>query len=227
MSEKIMSIEDRIMEIETLHLVLGVKLKELKTELAIAKRNKQAELPLDLTLDLNQSNENKTLTLSVVSPSDNIIDLDERKKAASSVIETLLRAKSNFIGHHSLFTKYLSSTVINSGKGFIKPTDKFAQYEEDALQAPIDKMIGWPSGFYRNIYTKETQLLISTTNSETGEIVVFCIDGLPGNDGYVFVASDYTVDKKHILQINDIDHLTALTNLLSRALDHINSEYEF
>lgn len=95
-------------------------------------------------------------------------------------------ALDRLAGPTSVFIRYLSPATIRKGRGFIKPCETFQQYEEDVSSADCERVISWPSGFYRDRETKETQFLLSIPSpiDEVKSLSV-CVLGLPGNEGEV------------------------------------------
>ena len=82
-----------------------------------------------------------------------------------------------FIGPDNIFIKNLSSEVINSGEGIIKPVINFQHMSADINNIPISRLITWGSGFFRNDVTKQDQLLLHVNNE-----FVACIDDLPNSE---------------------------------------------
>lgn len=95
-----------------------------------------------------------------------VVYLHERRKAAQEKLS----------GPTSLLVKYLSSKIIEGGRGFIMPIPDFKQYDDDILFASTDSLKKWPCGFYRNRKNQEVQLLLRTVDG-----TIICIDGLPSN----------------------------------------------
>ena len=79
----------------------------------------------------------------------------------------------------AILLKYLSPSVITGGKGFIKPTELFLQFNNDIFTASPSRLESWPSGFYRDATTLEVQLFIYT------ESFMLCVNGLPGITGLI------------------------------------------
>lgn len=70
----------------------------------------------------------------------------------------------HFFGTGSLFARYLSSEVIEAGKGMIRPRQpgSIKQYKEDLQAAAPNSLAEWPTGFYRNAGTSALQFLLQT-----------------------------------------------------------------
>ena len=76
-----------------------------------------------------------------------------------------------------MLIQFLAPSVINGGRGFIRPITEFPQYDEDVILTSVQRLKEWPQGFYRNRVTKELQFFIKTNN------LIACFDALPGIDG--------------------------------------------
>lgn len=66
-----------------------------------------------------------------------------------------------------LFEDKLSPAVMQTGRGFYKPTKGVVgSYKEDILTTDTAKVLSWPTGFYRNT-NGNTQLMIGTNSFVT------------------------------------------------------------
>lgn len=93
-------------------------------------------------------------------------------------VEQVQNSPSDEMVHHhaqmnlfNLLATYISPEVWTMGMGFLKPAvwtggeqedygRKLLQYQEDIAKMDIDKLLNWPSGFYRDSQTKRPQLFI-------------------------------------------------------------------
>lgn len=96
-------------------------------------------------------------------PTESALDIGE---PSAEMLRT--HARLNLI---NLLATYISPEVWTMGMGFLKPAvwtggeqedygRKLLQYQEDITKMDIDKLLNWPSGFYRDSQTKRPQLLI-------------------------------------------------------------------
>lgn len=85
-------------------------------------------------------------------------------------------------GADAIWSTYLSPSIFEGGRGFIRPNDNFKQYEEDIMRADPSRLLSWPSGFYRNTVTRETQFYVQIVLDD-GEALFFCLDNLPTVNG--------------------------------------------
>lgn len=91
----------------------------------------------------------------------------------------------HFIGTGSVFSKYLSPSILSGGKGFVEPGyGGFYQYNDDALKISPQSLQqnDWPSGFYRDSSTRLQQFLIMN-----GKVQVL-VTNLPNTNVEVFVS---------------------------------------
>lgn len=108
----------------------------------------------------------------------------------------------HFLGNGSLFTKFLSPTVLHGGKGFVEPNyGSFVQYNEDAMQIspPQLQANGWPSGFYRDRGTRLQQLFL------TNEKIQVLVTNLPNPEYSVFVSMEPFSGRTDIRSLSLID----------------------
>ena len=111
-----------------------------------------------------------------------ILDQETEIKKVSE-IKDYADSKNLLCGKDGLLVKYFSPTIVNGGKGFIKPNDFFQQYEEDIFLSSTMRLFttAWSAGFYLNKKTSNIQLLLKLKD------VVICIDGLPSLDVQLYV----------------------------------------
>jgi hypothetical protein len=105
---------------------------------------------------------------------------------------------NRLVGDSSIFTEYLSPSIIYNGKGFITVTDDFKQYVNDIDEINAADLVNWPSGFYRNSNTMERQLLLVTKS------FIVLLDGLPVNTRMPFVYKLPYKAHSGILSVDDL-----------------------
>lgn len=98
--------------------------------------------------------------------------------------------KKMFLGADSLLVRYLDAKSIVGGKGSLAPGSLLRQYDEDIWPATAARLLMWPSGFYRDAVTKDTQLLLKAPSRH----LLLCINGLPGNTPVVKL-HEYVVEQ--------------------------------
>ena len=127
-----------------------------------------------------------------------------------------------FIGAESQLIKYLSPSAIRGGKGFIKETESFRQYEESLMSAPIDSVINWPSGFYRSELTGDVQLLLKSDE------FALVFEGLPADNGKVSVIR-FMDEEPQLTDLKDIDdsELVRLEGMLITVLESVMDAHGF
>jgi len=123
-------------------------------------------------------------------------------ESATKIMERIA-IESNLIGEKSFFIKWLHRSVVRDGQGLVDVCNKLPQYGADALTTPPHILINWPSGFYRNAATTDTQLLLRLN----GKYAV-CVDGLPGANYQVSV---FIFDT----------HISVLNNLASCSIEEL------
>lgn len=104
--------------------------------------------------------------------------------------------KEFFFGSNSLLTRYLSADAIAGGQGVIAAGWVLKQYTDDILTAIPQRLLMWPSGFYRNATTKDQQLFLKSPDRHH----LVCIDGLPSNTPQVLLYH-YSQDAREFLRI--------------------------
>ncbi len=129
-------------------------------------------------------------------------------------------------GGQSSILKFLSPTIIHGGRGFIKPTATFQQYEEDIMKADPDRVLGWPAGFYRNRDSKDEQLLVHVISTDNDR-VSYCLDALPSNDGRVRIIHSLVGCQAMSGELTDFNarRLNFLHENLIKALDDLYSHH--
>jgi len=143
-------------------------------------------LPWDTKRDVNDKFEKINLTPISISTeysayySETFSDKTTTIISATSDKTVLEQLRDHLVGENSLYTKYLSSIIIEKGKGNIAPT---TTYTEDIFTVSPNTLLSWPDGFYLNCVNKEVQFLISTGLP----YMMFCLDGLPGNNSRLLV----------------------------------------
>lgn len=85
----------------------------------------------------------------------------------------------HFFGTGSIFSRTLSPEVMTNAKGLIAPNfvEAVKQYNEDAVRSQPERVMNWPTGFYRDEQTKTHQFFANTNKA------LVAITGLPGSTG--------------------------------------------
>lgn len=125
-------------------------------------------------------------------------------------------------GPKNVFLTYLSPSVVDGGRGYIKPNGTFCQYEEDAMTADPERLFAWPSGFYRNALTRESQFHVRIM-MENGVTWMFCLDNLPLADGNQRIITRTLTGENLIKALADIsnDDLTAIISELQTTMNKL------
>jgi hypothetical protein len=149
-----------------------------------------------------------------------IDDVIEFKNTENDIREGLFK---QIRGKDSIINMFLSPTVINGGRGFIRPIPAFMQYEEDISFLNPDRLMVFPAGFYMNRVTREIQLLIFTRSC------IVCIDNLPGIEGNVrFMIADRSGYKTNELYKEaSSEDLILLISQLEESFKELMSQCDF
>ncbi|EKD22555.1 MAG: hypothetical protein ACD_84C00047G0002 [uncultured bacterium] len=123
-------------------------------------------------------------------------------ESATKIMERIA-IESNLIGEKSFFIKWLHRSVVRNGQGLVDVCNKLPRFGADALTTPPHILINWPSGFYRNAATTDTQLLLRLNDR-----YAVCVDGLPGTNYQVSV---FIFDT----------HISVLNNLASCSIEEL------
>lgn len=164
MRTKTVQIEDNEKEIKVSNPYEEISKLHQIVEAICGKMKLMERSILKLTKDLADKETNECL--QIIHSAKSSVGLDMEAIAAQVPLpmvktEEQIAFRNHFVGRSSLFARFLSPTIVNSGRGFIKPVDGFKQYEEDITSVDLSNLLEWPSGFYRNRETKEPQLFIS------------------------------------------------------------------
>lgn len=134
------------------------------------------------------------------------LDLEEIAKQIeaepSNQGAVLEAAMSTIWGPKGVILKHLSPTIIEGGRGFIKVSKTFQQYDADVMFTDAERLLTWPAGFYRNSETREDQLMIKMLHVD-GEIKCICFDSLPSNVGQMRII--VLTNKEQIRNLSLVD----------------------
>jgi hypothetical protein len=154
----------------------------------------------------------------------NIAITNNRASIINSIADSQLKELQNsrLVLINELLKKFLSANVIIGGTGTIQPDSNYSQFESDINNLSVDRLSTWPSGFYRNLFTKELQLLI------VGEKYLFRFDGLPGLEYKLSIGLQIKDDDfRDILAITDADELEGITDSLGFELEYAMANNAF
>lgn len=159
-------------------LLLLLKLNNLQREII----NKIAtQLPDAIPAD----SESTTLEemLAMIERTENISSQDESELAGKKAVNDYL-IENKLIGDRSIFTKHLSPSIFNNGKGFVKPGNQkhLRQFDTDVLRDIwLAIKNNWETGFYRNAETLNNQFFLNClTNDENSYVLI--LQDLPCNN---------------------------------------------
>jgi hypothetical protein len=185
---KVISIPDRLDKLHQLLKIVGMELQDIHNAMINEKIPSTPTLTLPPASPLSSEGIDleamvKRVDVSLVvqsSKAENNLPLTDTAKVIAIKNDNLIPVS----GFFTLFQKYLSPQVYTDGRGFIKPNKTFGQYEEDIAELSYEYLRPWPSGFYRNKDTKETQLLVNVQDK-----YIFVVDHLPGTIGTIRVVT--------------------------------------
>lgn len=117
----------------------------------------------------------------------------------------------HFLGSGSVFTKFLSPTVLTGGRGFTEPGyGGFEQYEQDVTHgSPLD-LREWPSGFYMDAETGLRQLFIASNKLQV------TVTNLPNTDLKISVSLSPFTERADIHALN-VQQLQLVYGIISTA----------
>ena len=136
----------------------------------------------------------------------------------------------------NLLTYHISPEVWPMATGFLKPATwtggeeedygrRLLQYQEDIAQMEIDKLLKWPSGFYRDAETKRPQLFIKTAKvwmlfvNPAVELLSNPAQPAPPSIHGFFVSEAGEGIARIELNDMDLEQLQLLTDEMKQALD--------
>lgn len=146
----------------------------------------------------------------------------EHRQAVLAPTERKEEQLGHFRGSGSLFARYLSPEVITTGKGFLRAgVAGLKQYVDDAMRIPPNRLLDWPTGFYRDTATSHQQFLIQTTR---GAVL---LDGLPEYETHPLVVLRSPLPSDRVIRpIDELEIMDVLffKEALQKALNDLNEQ---
>lgn len=129
----------------------------------------------------------------------------------------LEQMRDGWKGPRSIIAQLLSPTCYSGGRGMVAPgVNSVLSYNEDVMTTPLKQVTDWPSGFYVDSVTKETQFFLNLS------AVCIFVERLPSCTGNVSVA--FKTAQGTTQRVN-IDNITA-EHEMKFALDSVWSHMQ-